>query len=194
MGNFEVVNQEQESEIYRLPSEPPSRIWIEITHSSHKHGGSGWEFSTCLWSPSRDKLNRDWYKAMREVQEGDLVIHSNDSVMVGFSFVKNSYHEVNEEPPSPGSWANMVLYYRIELEGYSQFTIQLSLAELARKYRDRISKDIEKGRVDRYPFYQTKHGDIMTVQSAYLTRCTPTLYQIIREAIGEEIATPFGIS
>ena len=25
-------------------------VWLEMTQSSHRHGGPGWEFGTCLWS------------------------------------------------------------------------------------------------------------------------------------------------
>jgi hypothetical protein len=192
MENFEAVNQERVSEIYRLPSEAPSRIWMEITYSSHKHGGPGWEFGTCLWSPSRDKLNRDWYKLMREVKKGDLVVLSNDTKLVGQSFAKGSFYEVKTEPPSPGVWANMSPYYRIDLEGFSRFPKQISLAELAREYREAISEDIKKGRIGRYPFLKTKHGDLRTVQGGYLTCCTPALYQIILKAVGKEIVAQIG--
>ena len=40
-------------------------IWIEITKSEHKHGGYGWEFGTCLWSPNRNRAGSDSYSLMR---------------------------------------------------------------------------------------------------------------------------------
>jgi hypothetical protein len=26
-------------------------VFVEITKENHAHGGPGWEFGTCLWSP-----------------------------------------------------------------------------------------------------------------------------------------------
>ena len=48
---------------------------MEITKSKHKHGGEGWEFGTCLWSPSRNRAGGDRYSLMREPRAGDLVLH-----------------------------------------------------------------------------------------------------------------------
>src|SRR5262245_35698840 len=77
-----------------------SRIWFENTKSSHEHGGAGWEFGTCLWSPSRDKGGKDWYKSMRLVQPGDLVINVSDKELHGISVAKSPCEERSDEPPS----------------------------------------------------------------------------------------------
>jgi hypothetical protein len=50
-------------------------VWVEKTKSSHGHGGSGWEFGTCLWSPTTDKSGKHIYKNMTTAQDGDLVLH-----------------------------------------------------------------------------------------------------------------------
>src|SRR3712207_7557670 len=43
--------------------------WVEITPDDHGHGGPGWEFGTCLWSPSRNRTGDDRYRIMRERSE-----------------------------------------------------------------------------------------------------------------------------
>src|SRR5215218_8946380 len=105
-------------------------IYIETTKSEHLHGGPGWEFGTCLWSPSRNKAGHDTYALMREPEPGDLVLHfykdrwldgTTETRLCGCSFVAKAYREVMQEPPSPGDWAGMAPYYRIELEGYESF-------------------------------------------------------------------------
>lgn len=50
-------------------------VYIEITKSDHLHGGVGWEFGQCLWSPNRNRAGHDRYSLMREPKVGDLVLH-----------------------------------------------------------------------------------------------------------------------
>lgn len=42
------------------------RVWVEITRDEHGHGGEGWGFGTCLWSPERDNAGHDRYAIMRQ--------------------------------------------------------------------------------------------------------------------------------
>lgn len=46
-------------------------IFIEITKSEHDHGGQGWNFGTCLWSPSKNRNGKDSYKLMRKPKKRD---------------------------------------------------------------------------------------------------------------------------
>lgn len=50
-------------------------VFVEITKSVHQHGGAGWEFGRCLWSPTRNRAGQDPYRLMREPQRDDLVLH-----------------------------------------------------------------------------------------------------------------------
>ena len=86
-------------------------IWIEITKNVSNHGGRGWEFSTCLWSPSKNKSGKDYYRIMRIPQKGDLVIHIYQTKwpdnkiefrICGYSKVREPYKEINQEPPTAG--------------------------------------------------------------------------------------------
>ena len=51
------------------------RKFIEITSDDHDHGGEGWEYGTCLWSPTLDPRGAKTYNLMLEPQVGDLIIH-----------------------------------------------------------------------------------------------------------------------
>ena len=46
-------------------------VWMEITKSEHQHGGAGWEFGTCLGSPTRNARGARSYEVMRRPQTGD---------------------------------------------------------------------------------------------------------------------------
>src|SRR5215218_1870244 len=71
---------------------------------------------------------------MREPVRGSLVLHAyhdhwpegaTETRICGQSIVSQAHKEVIEEPPSPGSWAGMSPYYRIDLEGYGQWGCKL---------------------------------------------------------------------
>jgi MoxR-like ATPase len=170
-----------------LPENPSVNVWMEMTKTSHKHGGSGWEYGTCLWSPSKATDGKDWYNTMREPIPGDLVLHSIDSVLTGFSFVKSRYREVPEQPPSPGKWANMSPYYRIDLSGYTEFLNHIPLALIVERYTEQLHDEIQNVKLSRYPFALESSGKINPSQN-YLNRCTMRLYQLIRTSVSSDLS------
>jgi hypothetical protein len=95
-GQANTVLRDLGFEIERKPERPISgRVWLEMTQSSHEHGGPGWEFGTCLWSPTKNRAGQDWYRPMREPQAGDRVVHCLDSQLVGESVVARPCSETN---------------------------------------------------------------------------------------------------
>jgi MoxR-like ATPase len=168
-----------------LPDVPPASVWLEFTKSSHLHGGPGWEYGTCLWSPSAASDGRDWYSSMREAAPGDLVIHSCDSEITGFSFVREGFKELTHSPPSAGAWADRPAYYRIELRDYAPFNAPVSLSSFLQEHRDAIREEITSNRPSKYPFILERSGAIKTVQGGYLTTCTPRLYALLRDATSQ---------
>lgn len=170
-------------------------VFIEITKSDHQHGGAGWEFSTCLWSPSSNKRGHDRYSLMRKPQRGDLVLHFYDSKWVdggngstemrlcGYSLVSRPFQIVKEEPPTPGIWGGRDSYYRIDLRDYTSFQTPLPIQILISQYGDEIRKDIIENKPRFYPFNTYGHT-ISTVQGIYLAQSTSILYNIISRALG----------
>ena len=169
-------------------------VWVEITKSEHMHGGNGWEFGTCLWSPSRNRAGGDRYSLMRRPQKGDRVLHFyndrwpdgiKETRVSGHSVVKKPYHLISNSPPMPGDWANMAPYYRVDLEHYTPFTAPLPLSELLTIYGNEVRHEIIETRPKFYPF--TTHGNtVRTVQGIYLSRCTDNLNLLIEKALGVE--------
>lgn len=166
-----------------MPAAPPNAIWIENTKTSHNHGGLGWEFGTCIWSPSADSRGGDRYAPMRLVQAGDLVIHVNDSELVGFSYAEGPYQEVTTPPPEPGDWGGRPAYYKVPLRDYSEFPKKVSLSDFLNRYRDAIRAEIEEDHPSRFLFIKEDSGMLRTVQGGYLTRCTNRTYTHIREHV-----------
>lgn len=143
------------------PYNSAGRVFVEITRSDHGHGGPGWAFGTCLWSPSRNRAGADRYSIMREPSVGNTVLHfyaqawpdgRHDSRLAGRSVVAKSVAERKDEPPSPGDWAGMAPYYRVDLQNYQSFPVPLPLRRLLDDYGDEVRGDIANTQPRFYPF------------------------------------------
>lgn len=169
--------------------------FIEISKSEHGHGGRGWEFGTCLWSPSRNRAGADRYSIMRMPKAGDRVIHvyecdfqeKMDTYILGESQVRKGVEEIASEPPSPGLWAGMAPYYRIDLTDYHQYEAPLPIRQFRDDYQDEIRVDLLHNQPSFYPFNTYGNG-IRLVQGIYLARSTEALSRLLEEAIGIESA------
>jgi hypothetical protein len=181
-------------DLAELPSVPPPHVWIEDARTAG-HGGGGWEFGSCLWSPSANQQGADQYALMREPQIDDLVIHINDGDLVGWSYVSAPFRELTEGPPSPGQWAGRPSYYRIDLKGYQEFPRVTSLREFIKQNRAAIEDELNNDRPTRYPFILYRNADVRHAQGVYLARCTPRLYGLIRNSVFgvAPVAAPYSI-
>jgi hypothetical protein len=119
---------------------------------------------------------------MRDPQVGDLVIHIVDSILIGQSVVTGQCLKVDQPPPSPAPWDGLAPYYRLDLRDYRPFATPCPLSKLMRDYSDDILRDIHTNAPDRYPFFAAASGSLFPVQGAYLTKCSPVLFELIRVA------------
>ena len=166
-----------------LPKTAPARVWIEDTKTAaHGHGGPGWEFGSCLWSPSSAEGGTDRYSIMRELSADDLVIHLNDGDIVGWSRVAAPFQEVKEAPPNPGEWAGRPSYYRIPLRDYLQFPRVTPVAEFLLRNHIALLEELQTEAPKRYPFI-LYNDTVRRAQGAYLTRCTTKLYDLVRHEV-----------
>jgi hypothetical protein len=171
--------------------------YVELSRSEHGHGGVGWEFGTCLWSPTRNRSGADRYSLMRKPRKGDRVFHIfhtdhsgiTDRFLLGESRVSASVVEREDEPPSPGPWVGMGAYYRIDLESYTSFPKPVKVRTLLSEYEDEIRDDLLQNSPRFYPF--TTHGaSVRTVQGIYLAHATGTLEAILDRSLSLETAQP----
>lgn len=169
-------------------------VYVEITKTVHDHGGPGWEFGTCLWSPTTNTSGADRYSIMREPRQGDLVLHflentwpdrAGETRLIGTSLVKASYKQVQDQPPLAGPWNGRTAYFRIDLSNYEPLSPPLPLHTLLDIYGQEIRNEIIESSPRFYPF--SRFGDgLRTVQGIYLARCTENLYRILSHALGIE--------
>ena len=173
-----------------------ARVWIETTRAYHQHGGAGWEFGSCLWSPARNKAGRDSYALMRAPEAGDTVYHFYDNEwddgveemrFCAVSKVANKVVERADEPPLAGDWAGREGYYRIDLEDFVQLDAPLSLAKFRATYVNELLAELVEDTPRHYPFAQYR-DEVRTNQGAYLTEATGRLQRLLAEALGIEMA------
>lgn len=126
-------------------------VVIEVTKAEHGHGGPGWEFGTCLWSPERTKGGQDLYRLLREAVADDLVLHIQHDVwgpgerehrIVGRSFVAGRVDLRDDEPPSPGDWSGQEPFYRVPLRDYVPFPETISLSAFIPLYEGELRTEL----------------------------------------------------
>ena len=121
---------------------------------------------------------------MREPTAGDFVIHFNDGFIVGWSRVAGPFQERYEAPPNPAQWAGRSSYYRIPLTDYQDFPHKVQLSEFIVRHHDALAEELRTDTPKRFPFIIYIYNDtVRRAQGAYLARCTPKLYDLIRNEV-----------
>lgn len=123
---------------------PHQGVFVEISNIAH--GGIGWEYGRCLWSPVYNRKRAMAWKIMLEPQIGDLVIHlakyTDGYHWEGISRVKIQCNQFEETPPEAGPWKEMSPYQRIGLEQYQQIDfpphINLLFEQFEMKFREEV--------------------------------------------------------
>lgn len=163
-----------------LPDLAGKRAFVEITN--RVHGGHGWGFGTCLWSPVRNRAGGRSWEIMKEVQSGDLIIHLLDTdegyCWVGVSQAQSSAIEIPDEPPEPGKWGNMSPYYRIPLNQFIQLEEPVNVKQIFSDYLERLLEILET--TNKGLFY-VKYRNELRVAQRYLAEVPDPLYNIFKE-------------
>lgn len=138
-----------------------------------------------LWSPQRRSDGRDIYKNMREIKEGDIVLHLVDNTeIVGISVVDLQYNSNFFCLPgtSHDDGTGRRPGYLVTLKDYQKFKKPINRSDilLNEKYKDRLLSFLESGH---YLFY---NKTMELNQGAYLTEAPPSLVEIINEVYKEK--------
>lgn len=170
-------------------------VWMEITKSEHQHGGVGWDFGTCLWSPTRNVRGARSYEVMKRPSVGDLVLHNYHftppdgrkaaSYLCGWSVVAVPANTVSTEPPSAGNWSGRQEYYRIDLRDFVWLPTLLPVSEFVTSYGEELLGELTYHKPEFFPF-TINDGQVRLNQGMYLTRVTEALYDLIAQALGME--------
>ncbi|MCK9470583.1 MAG: AAA family ATPase [Bacilli bacterium] len=149
------------------------RIWIEKTIVKNRRDRNEGElrFGNMLWSPQVDKVGKDIYKNMREVNTDDIIIHLTDNN--AFTAVsKAATNTISEVVNENTAWDGKV--YKIKLKGFTSISPLPRNRVLKNSNRRKLEEISAKGEV----FYN-KNLDLR--QGAYLTPCSPELFYLIND-------------
>jgi hypothetical protein len=179
-----------------LPKLNSNSAFIEVTNEIH--GGKGWEFGVCLWSPvysksKSGKASKSW-KILETVKEGDIIIHLLDSPLgyqfKGISKAEGRLHLVQHEPPVPGKWGGSSQYQRIELWGYSDFDKPVEVSRffsvMGWQLRDIISANHKIGGRNAR-FFELKRNNKLEISEKYLSVLSDDIYNLIDQFLTIEL-------
>ena len=179
------------------------RKFIETTSDDHEHGGLGWEYGKCLWSPIVDAGGAKRYESMNEPKEGDLVIHfyreGNKRYIHGQSFISKGCYITKDRPPHPADWGYASEFYRIDLKDFRKFDNPVLLKEFTEMFDSEIRHEYED-KLSFYPFQVTRYknpkfkndSSVGLKNGKYLTECSNQLFNLmleIEDIQGKEDAT-----
>ncbi len=155
-------------------------VFIEITNPIH--GGPGWDFGTCLWSPVQDKGGRNRWQILGDVKQNDFVIHllkDPDYKWVGISKVESKVKSLKSSPPNPTDWADMAPYQRIDLYQYNPLSESAYVNNIFNSYTERLVEEYKKDKSQFYTLYGEEKE--LRIQQRYLAPCNNEIYAIFNE-------------
>jgi hypothetical protein len=163
---------------------PNQRVFIEI--SNLQHGGLGWEFGTCLWSPEKNRANQASWKLMEEIKEGDVILHfakiRNNQHWYGISIASSLIKKGLPSPTIPGSWANMGPYQRVNLTYFQPLAQPYPAKELFNSRYQELSDLLPHK--DSFYFKNPNDG-LLKVQQRYIANCPPPVYELFNMTSNE---------
>ena len=166
------------------------QVWIEAASGRDNHGGVGWEFGRCIWSPAQDRLGRTQkYGIMNAPSVGDPVINCSAGLIVGISRVCRSAESTTSGPPNPGAWGYARSFFRLNLDDYVTCENSVPLNDVVTRFFSRIREDIESNRPKYYlfslypPSERNPTGKLVLAQGRFLARSTAALDACIMESL-----------
>lgn len=164
-------------------------MWLEMSRNA-AHGGEGWGFTECLWSPTHKNPSGKWsfWELLRRVEKGDTVVHlrgkGQRAAFVGYSIADANGYQTNDRPPMPGQWSYASAFYRVPLTGFVPFLDPISLAQVFKERDTELRqyfaehKQKQKALQERL-FFVVQSGRLQCLNGAYLSEFSDALGSIV---------------
>ncbi len=110
-------------------------MWLEMSRDT-AHGGEGWAFAECLWSPTHKNPSGSWsfWELLGRVRKDDVVVHlrgkGKRAAFVGYSIADADGYQTTRRPQKPGQWSYATSFYRVPLAGFVPFPDPIPLAQV----------------------------------------------------------------
>lgn len=164
-------------------------MWLEMSRD-RVHGGPGWAFTECLWSPTHKNPSGRWafWELLSRVCKGDTVFHlkgkSPGAAFVGYSIADSDGYQTRDRPPEPGQWAYATSFYRVPLTGFVPFLDPIPLeqvfAECDSQLREYFAENKSRsGHLQEHIFFVVQVGRLQCLNGAYLSEFGEELSNII---------------
>lgn len=166
------------------------------------HGGQGWAFKECLWSPSRKKggLRCGYWELLLKVRAGDRVFHLRgkgaSAAFVGYSLADADGYETSDRPPVPGQWAHATTFYRVPLTDFVALHQPIMLKDVFAARGSELIAYFQRNK-DRSTeqketlFYVQQGGRLQCQFGAYLSEFSSELVELL---VGVGASAPPGRS
>lgn len=169
-------------------------LWIEMSRDE-AHGGSGWEFGQCVWSPAYTRSHgqpRSWpyWSSILASRAGDTVVHLRwrwpKAAFVGVSTVVSGGFRTTDRPPITGEWDYSREFFRADLRDFTRFDEPLVLRELFAKQHAQLRAYFERNRVlappeKKHIFFVVQSGRLQCLNGAYFSEVDESLQAILFE-------------
>ena len=160
--------------------------WIEKTYLTGVEDRETGQYALgkALWSPQRDKGNRDIYSNMRKIKKGDIVLHLVDNnEFKGLSIVENECDpEFNCLPNTPhDDGTGKRPGYYIALKDYEEFEKPVGRSDiLNERYKRGLLRLLENGH---WLFFNKK---LELNQGSYITEAPQQLVEILNDIYAQK--------
>ena len=162
--------------------------WLEMSRDVD-HGGPGWEFGTCLWSPTERKGGGKWgyWDLMKRIRKGDVIVHlqgKTNQHFIGHSIVDADCYITDRRPPKPGAWNHASTFYRVPIRDYCPFEKPIPLVDIFTRQGDHLMQyhylhSPASSSNGRFLFFVSQAGRLQCQNGAYLSELDAELTKII---------------
>jgi putative restriction endonuclease len=163
-------------------------IYLEMSRDK-EHGGRGWGFTECLWSPTRKSNGTHWrfWDLLLQVRKGDIILHlrgkTGDAAFVGYSTALSNGYITKNRPTIEKEWKGFE-YYRVDLADYQKFADPILLISVFDQQRELLTeyykKNTNKSKIQReHLFFVIQRSKLQCLNGAYLSEVNPELAAII---------------
>ena len=155
--------------------------FVEITNPIH--GGAGWEFGSCLWSPVTNKGGQKSWELMAEPRPSNLVFHllkekqGAGYFLTGASRVSTVPQVIQTPPPEPDRWGDMAPYYRIPLEQFTRLSEPVSIDEILSTNRTTFEDELQRN--SKGQFFERKASGRLQVSLKYIAKAELKVEEIL---------------
>ena len=164
-------------------------MWLEMSRDT-AHGGEGWAFAECLWSPTHKNPSGSWsfWELLGRVRKDDVVVHlrgkGTRAAFVGYSIADADGYQTTRRPQKPGQWSYATSFYRVPLAGFVAFPDPIPLAQVFTARDHEMRQYFEQNKLQpkgkqEHVFFVVQSGRLQCLNGAYLSELSNDLAAIL---------------